>query len=113
MTSSESPTRSLRYTAFATRHLVITVSGGVDEGAVAELRRMVRDNVTAETDVLVFDMTAVQVLTDAALDRVLDLADELAGRDVSMQVRAQGALHPRLADPGVRRHADIRLDAAG
>ena len=109
MTHREESVRPSGVTAFATRHLVITVVGTLDDVTVGDIVRIARDNITAETDVLTLDLANTDAVSDAAATQLLDLADDLGARHVPTHVRVPAGGNPHLETAAARGRVHIAL----
>lgn len=71
---------------FADRRIVITVRGALDTSTAPDLERITTDNLTAQPDVLVLDLTAVDRLDAAAVDTLLRIQAAVAAESVLLHV---------------------------
>lgn len=71
---------------FADRRIVITVRGALDTSTAPDLERIVGDNLTAQPDVLVLDLTGVDRVDPAAVDGLLRIRETVAAESVLLRV---------------------------
>lgn len=109
MTTAGSDRRGSGVTMFADRRIVITVRGALDPTTGPDLERIAGDNLTAQPDVLVLDLTGVDRVDPAAIDGLLRIQEAVAAESVLLRVVASPAARTAIEAAGA---ADrLNLDA--